>query len=780
MIKRLFIYVILLLSASATIAQQSDTLLLKLSKAGKDTNRVNLLLQLGHYYLDKPEVSKKGLDSSLYYIQSAETLSIAISAIDHRYRAIIAKGEFSTVKKDFVAADKLFTEVANYYHKRGDQLKEAQVWQTYADYMPYADLSHLSIRRNGYNKAYEIYKSMHNELKAANALVGMADVDLNLGLYDKTENELLSVIAQYKVLRYSKIYYGYHLLAETYNRRNLVQKTLIARMDCVNSYENDPQHTVSEGILYYYDLGAAYRHSKFFDKALVYFQKTIDMAVKIGRKDFYYNSLMGIMDSYTDLKKYKAALVELRKLSERYKSKSPREESIVLSAQMRFYNLLHDFSSGEKLAPASKIVNNKVYQDLAKDFNYYAVNDFIKISDPLLQHYILSKHWGGLAEELSKLETLLTTRMSVDSKLVLYNDLFKLDSANGNTLSALKKFQRIKAIEDSITTATNTKQINELAEKYESEKKDKTIQNLNNQSTIQKSNLEKSNLQRNITFGGILIAILLAALMYVGYRNKQRSNRQLQIKQDQINRQNNELSALVKEEEKLLKDKDILLKQQEGLLTEKEWLLKEVHHRVKNNLQIVMSLLYSQAAYLQSTDAIDAIRDSRNRVQAISIIHQKLYSKSNVATIVMSEYVAEIVRHLSDSYDCARRGIRFRELIEPVNLDSSQAVPMGLILNEAITNSIKYAFGDDGGEIVIEGHLTNGETICLKIADNGKGLPVDFNLSTTSSLGMEMMRALSKQIGGDFEIQNDCGVVISVKFKVDHSLKSVVGKLVTT
>jgi len=480
---------------------------------------------------------------------------------------------------------------------------------------------------------------------------------------------------------------------------------------------------------------------------------------------------MGIIDSYIDIKKYNPALVELRKLSNRYKSKTPREEGIVLSAEMRLYNLLGDFARGEKLVPSSKKVNNKIYQNLAKDPNYYAVNDFIKISGPLLQHYILSKQWGDLAEELSKLETLLTTRMSVNSKLVIYNDRFKLDSANGKTPSALIEFQRIKAIEDSITTATNIKQINELAAKYESEKKDKTIQGLNSQSVIQKSNLEKSNLQRNITFIGILVTIILAVLLYLAFRNKQRSNLQLRAKQEQINRQNNELSALVKEEEQLLKDKDNLLKRQDSLITEKEWLLREVHHRVKNNLQIVMSLLYSQAAHSQNTDAIDAIKDSQNRVQAISIIHQKLYSKTNAASIVMTDYVNDLVRHLCACYDCNRRRIRLNELVDQVNLDISQAVPMGLILNEAITNAIKYAFGADGGEITITGQKSGEDTAILQIADNGKGLPGDFNLAETSSLGIEMMKALSKQLGGSFEISGESGVVVSIRFKIESQLK---------
>ncbi|AYL95116.1 sensor histidine kinase [Mucilaginibacter celer] len=368
------------------------------------------------------------------------------------------------------------------------------------------------------------------------------------------------------------------------------------------------------------------------------------------------------------------------------------------------------------------------------------------------------------------LEALSTGKMSVLSKMTIYQHRFMVDSAKGDLLAALKGFQRIKIIKDSLTSVTTSKQINELETKYLSAQKDKKIQELNNQSTIQKNNLEKIHQQRNITFAGVLVGFILAGVLYQAYRSKQRSNFKLKIKQEEINAQNNSLFLLLNEKENLLQDKDDLLRRQQDLLTEKEWLLREVHHRVKNNLQIVMSLLYTQSAYLQNTDARDAIRDSQNRVQAISIIHQKLYSKTNVATIIMADYITDLVRYLYTCYDCGHRKIRFKENLDQVNLDISQAVPMGLILNEAITNSIKYAFGKDGGEILIDAQLSAPETITLRIADNGKGLPPNFNLTETASLGMEMMKALSKQLGGSFEIKSKSGVTVVVIFKVETQL----------
>jgi two-component sensor histidine kinase len=296
---------------------------------------------------------------------------------------------------------------------------------------------------------------------------------------------------------------------------------------------------------------------------------------------------------------------------------------------------------------------------------------------------------------------------------------------------------------------------------------DQTILGLNNLSAIQTS-LKEISLQRNITLIGFLINFILAGLLCLACRSRRRSNFSLKLKQEEINTQNNSLSFLLSEKEKLLKDKDELLNLFQDLVTEKEWLLREVNHRVKNNLQIVMSLLYIQSAYLQNTDAIEAISDSRNRVQAMSIIHQKLYNKNNVATIIMADYINDLVRYLYTFYDCKRLKIKFKEELDQVNLDISQAVPMGLILNEAITNCIKYAFDKDGGDILIKARVSDSEIIVLSIADNGRGLPGNFNLAETSSLGMEMMKVLSKQLGGNFEIKNDPGVVVTVKFKIEN------------
>lgn len=182
-----------------------------------------------------------------------------------------------------------------------------------------------------------------------------------------------------------------------------------------------------------------------------------------------------------------------------------------------------------------------------------------------------------------------------------------------------------------------------------------------------------------------------------------------------------------------------------------------------------MSLLNTQSAYLKNNVAIEAISDSQNRILAISLIHQKLYSTSSVSHIDMAAYISDLVQHLSDCFDTVKKGIRFKELIEPFEMGLAQAIPVGLILNEAITNAIKHAFDEGNGQINIELQLINSDQVLLTLADNGKGLAADFDIEYATTLGMEMIKALSRQLNGDFQVKNENGVVMSLKFTLEKA-----------
>ena len=258
---------------------------------------------------------------------------------------------------------------------------------------------------------------------------------------------------------------------------------------------------------------------------------------------------------------------------------------------------------------------------------------------------------------------------------------------------------------------------------------------------------------------GLLIScfLVIMTLLVLRYRARQKNNRFLQVHQK--------------------------------LLAEKEWLLKEIHHRVKNNLQIVISLLNAQSDFLDNPSALHAIRESRQRMQAIALIHQKLYQPDNSTLIDMRSYIKEMVAYLENGFTDNEK-INFKLSIDDSKLDVSQAVPLGLILNEAITNAIQHAFPSDRrGLITIElqhpgfppqeprvppvipppesPDIPPGDPpdILLEITDDGQGLPAGFDLSGSNSLGIQLMKLFAEQLEGEIHFHSGQGVKITLLFK---------------
>jgi two-component sensor histidine kinase/ligand-binding sensor domain-containing protein len=208
-----------------------------------------------------------------------------------------------------------------------------------------------------------------------------------------------------------------------------------------------------------------------------------------------------------------------------------------------------------------------------------------------------------------------------------------------------------------------------------------------------------------------------------------------------------------------------LVKQQEKLLNEKEWLIKEIHHRVKNNFHMVTGLLSTQASYLKNEEALRAIEESQQRIAAMSLIHQKLYQSNDLSAINMPDYIRELVEYLKDCFNMKTK-IRFDLQIEAFYLDLSYSLPIGLIINEAVTNAMKYAFpGRDEGTITILLKRTDMDHGLLSVIDDGVGINPDLALAQPKSMGMNLIRGLSEDIKGTFSISAYNGTHLTIAFK---------------
>ena len=199
-------------------------------------------------------------------------------------------------------------------------------------------------------------------------------------------------------------------------------------------------------------------------------------------------------------------------------------------------------------------------------------------------------------------------------------------------------------------------------------------------------------------------------------------------------------------------------------LHEKEILLKEIHHRVKNNLQIISGLLYLQEEHVQDPVALEAFRESRNRIGSMALVHEELYRSTNLSRVCLGEYVRDLLPRLFGNGDSQPRVVRHLHLGEAC-VPIEQAVPAGLIINELLTNAYKHAFAGRGtGELTIIVEASD-DTIVIAVRDNGPGLPDDFSMEQTASLGMQLVCNLTRQLRGEIAAQNDGGAVFTLRFQ---------------
>lgn len=235
------------------------------------------------------------------------------------------------------------------------------------------------------------------------------------------------------------------------------------------------------------------------------------------------------------------------------------------------------------------------------------------------------------------------------------------------------------------------------------------------------------------------------------------SNQQLQASEQQLRAANQQLQAEVTErmqaEEKI-----------KASLKEKEVLLKEVHHRVKNNMQVISSILNLQSRHIKNKHALEMFEDSQNRIKSMALVHEKLYESENLAQIDFAEYTRSMTSYLFSLYRIGQ-AIGLNIDIKGILLDVSTAIPCGLIINELISNSLKYAFPEGiEGEICIQLFSDKDGKVTLIVEDNGIGFPKDLDFRKTESLGMQLIIMLVEQLEGTVELDKSKGTRFKITF----------------
>jgi PAS domain S-box-containing protein len=201
-------------------------------------------------------------------------------------------------------------------------------------------------------------------------------------------------------------------------------------------------------------------------------------------------------------------------------------------------------------------------------------------------------------------------------------------------------------------------------------------------------------------------------------------------------------------------------------LREKEVLLREVHHRVKNNMQVISSLLNLQSRHLHDPLIIEAFRDSQRRIRSMALIHERLYQSSDLSRIEFSQYLRNLATHLFHSYQVDADRVRLRMDAEPIYLNINTAIPCGLIVNELVSNSLKHGFPEGrSGEVAVELRRVPEDGYLLRVKDNGIGFPEGLDIRRTETLGMQVVTTLVSQIEASINLNREPGTEFTIHFQ---------------
>lgn len=341
--------------------------------------------------------------------------------------------------------------------------------------------------------------------------------------------------------------------------------------------------------------------------------------------------------------------------------------------------------------------------------------------------------------EITKINAFQNDLNNQHNLYILKSDYYDLI---GKPDSALFYYKRGIDLRDSIFSRDKDKQI--IYDQYEFQLREASIKDsIAHKTELEKEQIKLENanarahsdrMKRNYLLTGTALLSVLAVILLLLSRSRKRINAKLNQS-----------------------------------LNERDILLKEIHHRVKNNLQIVSSLLSLQSQGTEGKSAKEILIMSQNRIQSMALIHEKLYQSDTLSEINFKEYIEHLIEHISQSFGLKEKEIQIRITGEDLAMDIDRLVPCGLIINELITNSVKHAFEETQQGLITVESKKNGDQCTILIRDNGIGLPENFNLNQSRSLGMRLASGLCKQLKSDLKFESVNGTTFSFTFSLPQN-----------
>jgi two-component sensor histidine kinase len=719
-----------------------------------DSVRIRSIIHLSNYLINKPGAGIKQLDSANVLINGGIARSKKMRLFKLELKCCLALLTNSLIiSKDTSGAAVGYSALISKFRQAQDLEGEAECWRDHGMMLSkFTNDFRLALKCHIREK--QLFQKLGNNYAVAIAWNAMSIIYKNEGRFTEAAENLSMAYRYFRASGKGVEKVSCEIeMASLYWKIGNTQQALYFNSEAIKTAQmikNEGWMAIATN-----SMGRIYFNMQMYAEALPYLERSMAAMIKTKSETDYAIALLSVIYDRVMLKRTDGLLKYLIQ-AER---KMPAVEDSARVNIYCAYGLAHKAAGQIKEAERSFLEMLRTFNELKNDKAFeknspYFLQTYFK---SIGEFYIDTNRPEKARPYFEKILALPKKYIAPASESEVQLSMYRIDSASGRYIPGLRHLQAHNRIHDSLYNASSANQVAGLKARYVDEQRSKDLAILKAEQRSQAVLMQTTKLQRNITLGGIAAVLVLACFAYWAYRKKQQVNKHLEDQKAKIDEQNVSLKSL-------LTEKDLLLADKELLLIEKDWLLTEVHHRVKNNLQVITSLLNFQSSATTKKDVLDAIKISRNRIQAISLIHLKLSNGNNLASLNMQDYVNELINHLRDVFDLPAEKIIFKKSIAPINIDLKQAVPVGLILNEAITNCIKYAFDSDVGEISVSLVLMEDQMIVLKIADNGKGFSSDIDPTRSKSLGFKIMRGLTTQLKGDFEVKCDAGTQINIQF----------------
>jgi two-component sensor histidine kinase/Tfp pilus assembly protein PilF len=484
------------------------------------------------------------------------------------------------------------------------------------------------------------------------------------------------------------------------------------------------------------NIGTVYRIQGKYDKALEYQFRALKMDEGSGDKFAIASDQTNIGNIYFDAEDYQKAMIYYPKALKVFEE---------LSDQQSVATVLNNIGA---------IYFNKKNYDMAIDnFNraikiYEAEGDKLGIAmdlNNIAEVYASQKNYKTALEYYKNSLEIATEVGAKDIQKYNYNGLADVSASMNNHKAAYEYHKKYFDVTNEILNTETSSHINEMAIKYETEEKEKENLLLKEENSKQSVLSQHQKEIGNYMMAGLVVVSLIGVSLFTRSRRKEKEKVHL---------------------EKVVSERTAELKAKNK---QKELMLQEIHHRVKNNLQLISSLLRLQTNFKGDKNVDEIIANCNHRIKCMAILHDKLCQANDYSEINTLEYFTELTSYVSGNYNDITNKIKVELEAMPFTLHINKLIPCGLIVNELVSNAYKYAFNENSRDCVIKVSFTkdvDSKMYHLGISDNGKGLPEGFNAEEQGGLGLIIVQSLVEQLDGKITFNNLNGTLIKISFPV--------------